>query len=403
MKSSNTHALVPAVILDITQSGYDIIRSLHPYKIPLYAFSHKEKCAEHYTNRIQKFIQWASPEDLLNKLIQLAESMDQKPVLIISSDNRVKFVMEHYDIILKYYLANLPPVVTLDILLDKTKFSAFALAHDILIPKTLNITKPEDLGEAQAFNYPVILKPFLKMPNWYAAELPKAFIYNTYEELAEGFPDIYKIEPRLILQEYIPGGDDMIFFCMTYFNQAGECEHSFTGRKIRQWHPLTGTAASLRPFANQEVEETTKHIYKLLNFRGFGAFEFKYNAVNDKYYVIEATAGRLDVNAYAATAGGFNLSLAAYCDLTQQQIMPKEKAHSNFVFIHEINEIQTVLFLLNTKQLTLKELFKSYKGKLYFHYMTFGDFGVSGRMFYQLFKTIGGQVKRYLRRRIAFR
>ncbi|MBI9064042.1 MAG: hypothetical protein JEZ14_18805 [Marinilabiliaceae bacterium] len=403
MRSSKVNSMVPAVILDITQSGYDIIRSLHPYKIPLYAFSHKEQCLEHHTKRIRKIIRWESLDDLLAKMIQLAESLDQKPVLIISSDNRLKFVMEHYTMIMKYFLVNLPPVVTLDILLDKTKFRDFALSNDILIPKTLNIYQPEDLTEAQSFNFPVILKPYLKRANWYAAELPKAFIYNTFEELSSGFPAIYKVEQRLILQEYIPGGDEMVFFCMAYFNQSGVCEQSFTGRKIRQWHPLTGTAASLRPCENSVVTKFTKHIYHLLNFTGFGAFEFKYNENNGKYYAIEATAGRLDVNAHAATLGGANLPLAAYCDLTRQRIWPKEKINTNFVFIHEMNEIQTVLFLLNNKQLTLKDLLKSYRGKLYFHYMTFGDFGVSGRMFFQLFQTIGGQVKRYLRRKITFR
>src|SRR5207245_3688339 len=40
--------------------------------------------------------------------------------------------------------------------------------------------------------------------------------------------------PNLMLQEYIPGGDDAIWMFNGYFDSGSGCRAGFTGRKLRQ-------------------------------------------------------------------------------------------------------------------------------------------------------------------------
>ena len=48
----------------------------------------------------------------------------------------------------------------------------------------------------------------------------------------------------LVLQEWVPGGDGDVVFCMQYYGSNGRPMVSFVGKKIRQWRPETGGTAS---------------------------------------------------------------------------------------------------------------------------------------------------------------
>ena len=50
-------------------------------------------------------------------------------------------------------------------------------------------------------------------------------------------------DPNLMLQEYIPGGDDSIWMFNGYFDANSDCLAGFTGRKLRQTPPYTGVTS----------------------------------------------------------------------------------------------------------------------------------------------------------------
>ncbi|MBS2211503.1 hypothetical protein KEM09_08830 [Carboxylicivirga mesophila] len=393
--NSNNH-LHPAVILDITQAGYDIIRSLYKYKIPLYAFSYKANSIENKTKRVTEIIDYNAQEDLLEKLIALAKRLKVKPVLYLSSDHRLEFVMEHYDVIQEHFLINLPSIDTLNTLLDKRELNDFALKNNLQAPATVNITPVDAIEKVKSLDFPIIVKPFVKTAAWYDSERPKAIIYNTFEEYEADIPDVLNIEDRLIVQEFIPGGADDIYACFVYFNQKGEFVQSFTGQKIRQWRSLTGTSSCIRPFNHPELLEQTIQFFKLVNYKGFGSMEYKQNPNNGKFYLIEPTVGRFDLNTLVCTVGGANLPLAYYNDVTNQNIVPKEKPNDNFAYVHELYDMRSAYHSISTKHETPRQLLKSYKGKLYFHYMNTDDPVVTRKVLYKVSRYIASKLFRYM-------
>ena len=64
--------------------------------------------------------------------------------------------------------------------------------------------------------------------------------------------------PGIILQEYVPGGDDAIWMFNGYFNHQSECLFGDTGRKLRQFPPHRGSTSLGICAPNVEVEEETK-------------------------------------------------------------------------------------------------------------------------------------------------
>ncbi|OYU65088.1 MAG: FAD-dependent oxidoreductase, partial [Burkholderiales bacterium PBB5] len=120
--------------------------------------------------------------------------------------------------------------------------------------------------------------------------------------------------PDLIVQEWIQGGDDSIFFCLQYMGSDGAPAASFTGRKLRAWPPQVGGTASCMsaPEHHAELSAMTAQFFRAVGFEGMGSMEYKRDARDGRFYVVEPTVGRTDFQQEVATVNGCNLPWAAY-------------------------------------------------------------------------------------------
>jgi predicted ATP-grasp superfamily ATP-dependent carboligase len=314
----------------------------------------------------------------LQHLIQIPGSLSKIPVLVLTTDDYVEFYIKNREVLEDKYLINMPDTKTVDLLLDKNKFSVFAKANNVLIPRSFEVRNERDLFNLQTeIKFPVILKPYLRTAKWEAAHFKKAYILSDFDKLQKTYERVSAVEKFFIIQEYIQGGDDHIEYCLTYFSDQGDCVMSFTGRKIRQWPVETGSTATTMPVENNWIKEETERIFKLLCFTGFGSIEFKRNDDDGKYYLIEPTAGRLNQQEYVATLSGYNIPLAAYRDLTRTNIQPKEKKLADIIYIDEIAEICSVCTHFKRKLITFPQWMKSLKGQRYYRFFNKKDIGVA--------------------------
>ena len=103
---------------------------------------------------------------------------------------------------------------------------------------------------------------------------------------------------------------------MQYISAAGKLLASFTGRKIRQWRPLSGGTASAEPAYNEFLTELTYNFFTKAGFWGIGSMEYKQHERTGKFYMIEPTVCRTDFQEGVAIANGVNIPLIAYQDIT---------------------------------------------------------------------------------------
>ena len=103
-------------------------------------------------------------------------------------------------------------------------------------------------------------------------------------------------DPNLMLQEYIPGGDDTVWMFNGYFNEHSECLVGFTGKKIRQCPVYTGSTSLGICLNNQIVEKTTKEFMKAIAYKGVLDIGYRYDARDGSYKL-------LDVNPPSAVLG----------------------------------------------------------------------------------------------------
>ncbi|MBN1789458.1 MAG: hypothetical protein JW830_03100 [Bacteroidales bacterium] len=363
----NRETMPVAVVLGIDFSGYGIVRSLVPYKIPVVAFSSTTKFIPESKTRLCAVIPYHSDEELMLGL-QAFAGFRLKPVLIATMDSYVSLIMKNRARLEEIFHLNYPPNEVLDLLLSKSLFNEFAGHHQVLIPRSINVQNTEQLNEiVPKFEFPVILKPYIRRPHWQAAGLPKAFLCDNEIRLRDAFSQAVLVEDQLIVQEWVPGGDSEIYYCLVYFDEQG-CLGAFSGQKIRQWPVGTGSTASTRPADDSFLSTETVRILSLAGFRGFGSIEYKKHTGNGKYYLIEPTAGRLNQQEYVATLNGVNIPLLAYGSMTGMNLVQDQKPDEHIVYIDEAAELLSALVHLKRGLLTPAQWLRSLQGKKRFRY-----------------------------------
>jgi D-aspartate ligase len=380
----NSTELPLVVVLDIDFSGYGIVRSLVPYQIPVIAFAPSGKFVPESKTRLCPVIRHRTEEDLLLRLQEFG-GLRNKPVLIATIDNYVSMIMHNRKMIESLFHINYPDNHILNLLLSKSLFNDFAVQHQVLIPKSFNLHALDQLPEIiPLLDFPVILKPFIRKPYWSKAGLPKAFFCENEKRLRKSFEQAILVEDQLIIQEWVPGGDKDIYYCLTYFDEQSHCLGAFTGNKIRQWPVGTGSTASTKPADDPFLPEETVRILTLTGYRGFGSIEYKKHAINGKYYLIEPTAGRLNQQEFAATLNGVNLPLIGYCSMTGVNIKQRPGPAEKIIYIDEPAELLSAAVHIKRGLLTPCEWLRSLKGKRRYRYFNSKDI----RVFMFLFRKL---------------
>lgn len=390
------HALPPAVVLDLDFSGYGAVRSLSGHGIPIIGFVNVNKyIPEQATSLCAQKIKYTDEQDLLQKLKALGEShASQKPSLILTSDYYVLLIKKHYEELSALFHINYPSGEVVDLLMSKDAFTDFAIEHQVKIPKTLVIQSYEDFVKSEhEFDYPLIMKPSYRTKEWGKAGLPKAFFCDNAAEIEEAYRKSSAVEKEMLVQEYIPGEDWDIYFCLAYFDENSQCVAAFTGKKVRQWPVDTGSTASTIAVEDEALRQESIRMLSLAGLKGFGSVEYKRHSVNGGYYVMEPTVGRLNQQEYVATLNGVNVPLAGYSHMQQLELDFLTQPKRPIIYVDELAELASTLTHFKRKNLSLKEWWRSYRGfAIRFRYFYRKDM----KVFFGLIRKILIQIKNKL-------
>lgn len=212
------------------------------------------------------------------------------------------------------FVASPPEVVRR--LLDKTEFHDWAVRYGFPVPHTEVVADPAELRAVLArLRYPAVLKPCERTPAWQAVSpRRKAYVLTSAADVAHIPFDLFAVSPRYVLQEWIPGRDSDVYFCLVYRDRDGHELGSRVGRKIVQWPEGTGNTALCVTVDDQELHDLTAKLFDAAGMVGLGSVEFKRSPVDGRPYITEPTIGRPNLQSGVATAAGTDLIGAAYSD-----------------------------------------------------------------------------------------
>lgn len=323
------------LVIGLGTNGLGVVRSLARHNIQTRVLVSEKESREVYFNSRHGQKEVMTP--LTGREVMDFLNREQAPLLLMPVlEELVLYLSCHRQEVPKRHCLLLPSHEIMELLLNKEKFAHFAKDQNLTLPGSWTINAREQLSDILAVaRPPFILKPILKR---YIPGLQKATIVASEAELFTECAAILDKIPELIIQEFIPGGDDQIYFCLQHINQQGELMASFVGRKIRQWPPLSGGTASCEPAHVPELHQMTSKIFAKAGFCGTGSMEYKLDPRNQHFMIIEPTAGRTDFQEYVATANGVNIPYMAYCEANNIVPPPCIQTEGKRAWMHFIND-----------------------------------------------------------------
>ena len=352
--------------LDDGLTGIQTARILARRGVPVIAFAGDPR---HYcckTNVCDRII-FARTKDktLITALVDLGSKLPQKAVLFPCQDVNVLLISQHRDELTQWYNFILPDHEVVEMMMDKAKFYQYALAQGFSVPRTYVLENRQDAGKAaQRLDFPCVLKPSNRSPEWNRHTTIKAFKVKGERELLELYERYHQWADVLIAQEWIEGTDANLYSCNCYFDSASEPVVTFIARKLRQWPPETGQSCLGVECRNDVVLQETVRLFQSVGYRGLGYLELKCDENSGKYFIVEPNIGRPTGRSAIAEAGGVELLYTLYCDAVGWPLPAnREQKYEVVKWIHLRRDILSALHYWRKGDLTLKSWWRSYRGR----------------------------------------
>jgi D-aspartate ligase len=285
----------------------------------------------------------------IEKLEKYAIEHRGKPIILVgTNDTYVRLIAKHATLLKKYYLFNYSDLKIIDSLMNKQKFYTIYQDSGLDMPRTyIYSCKKHDLRveEIRKLAFPVILKPADTI-KYHEHEFPgQAKVYKLNNEQA--VCDVIKqIEQTgyngdIIIQEFIPGDDSLLFDSIVYFSSNGDPQLMSFAQIGLQEHTPTGIGNCTVLINGYSQYSVPKHVkekmiqfLKKIKYRGIAEFDLKYDVRNQRFKVLEINPRQARCG-YYLTACGYNLAKYLVDDLLYHKMPP-------FQFIDNVKSLSFV-------------------------------------------------------------
>jgi predicted ATP-grasp superfamily ATP-dependent carboligase len=353
-------ALMPVVTLGAyAHLGLGLVRSFGRLGIPVYVLDENLDTPAFYskycTGRFHRGMDFAA--NSMVELLGVSKKIGQKSILIPTDDRACIFVAKNADNLSERFIF---PDITVDLvrsLVSKKELYTTAKSHGVPTAETIAPNCREELEEfVRRYNFPIVAKA---IHGWrWNARGGKTIIVQTRRELLT----LYEFaHPNLILQEYIPGGDETNWIFNGYFDAKSDCLFGYTGKKIRQWPPKGGITTLGVCSKNESIDQTAKKFLAALGYKGIIDMDFRYDTRDGKYKLLDVNPRVGSTFRLFVSETGTDVARTLYKDLTEQQIST-QVVRDGRKWVVENFDLLAILNGMNRRELTLTDLRDSFVG-----------------------------------------
>jgi predicted ATP-grasp superfamily ATP-dependent carboligase len=363
---SAVRAAVPAVVLGWHHGSLGIARSLGRLGVAVHGVHTDLRATPLSSRYVASATQWEfgreTPAASVRTLLELAERLGERAVLIPTSDDLAIFVAEHADALAPAFRFPRVAAATVRALSDKRELYLLARRLGVPTPET---SFPRCREEVTAFAasavFPVMLKGIdglrlqartgLKM----CIARDQAGLMAAYDRMED------PAAPNLMLQEYVPGGDDTIWMFNGYFDDRSQCRAAFTGKKLRQ-HPVhTGSTSLGICLENPEVERLTVDFMRAIGYRGILDVGWRYDARDGGYKLLDPNPRIGSTFRLFLDAAGMDVVRYLYADLTDQPLPPAVQREGRKWMVED-RDLESALDYLREGTLSAGRWLRSFQG-----------------------------------------
>jgi predicted ATP-grasp superfamily ATP-dependent carboligase len=357
-----------AVLIGIdSMQGLGAARILAKRNVPVIAIAKDgghDACKTRVCERI--IVANTETEELIERLVALGPTLDQRAVLYPCEDASVLLVSRNRDRLAAWYHIKLPPADVIETLMDKAAFYEYANEHGLPIPETFMIRSRADLDAiVDQLSFPCILKPANSATSlWESQVTVSAFRVQDRESLLSLYDSHHHLSDVLIVQRWIPGPDSNLYSCNCYYDDHGIPLATFVARKIRQWPPHIGKSCLGEECRDDTVLEQSLALLGGAGYVGLGYVEIKRDANTGEYFIVEPNVGRPTGRSAIAETGGVELLYTMYCDAVGLPLPTnREQQYRGVKWIHLRHDLQSAIYYRRNEGLTLRDWWRSWRGK----------------------------------------
>jgi D-aspartate ligase len=302
------------VILGGGPNGLGVVRSLARAGIRSVVVStqHDEATVSRHCRKF--LVSSFEGETFIAELLRLKTMMPDVNVVICADEHAVLTLSRHQDHLMPYFRFQVPSHELLQDMTHKFLFFQRAQQGGFPVPATVLLRCHGDLAALRDLRLPICVKPNSRLPS-YDGSFQKAYRVTSVEEARSLCEQILEVTGEVVAQDWIEGPNDSIFFCLCCMGDPNPV--AFAGRKGRSWPPQVGFTASCwaAPEVAEELEELTIRFFHRAGVTGgLASMEFKRDERDGRFFMVEPTLGRADMQEEIATLCGINLCHLAYCD-----------------------------------------------------------------------------------------
>lgn len=301
-------AMPTAVVADVGWvNGLAAIRSLGRAGAPVVAIDHRRGALgfrSRYARPLLAPDPVADEEAYVRFLVRLGDGLDCPAPVFPTHDEHLNAIARNRDALGDRFLYPFPPWATLARI--QSKRSQLERARELGVPIPETREEPTD-----ELGFPVLVKPSDPI-GFRRAFGRQALPCESLAELEQAYDRARPYGP--LVQEVIPGGDELLYSLGCYVAEDGRALALFSGRKLRQIPPGIGTCRVGEAVWVDEVVEQGLALLRGLGFHGIAQVEFKRDP-RDRVYKLMEVNPRLWQWHGLAGACGVDVTRIAYRDL----------------------------------------------------------------------------------------
>ncbi|MBQ4065531.1 MAG: carboxylate--amine ligase, partial [Clostridia bacterium] len=252
----------------------------------------------------------------LKRVIAEQKKHYEKVLVVACSDYYAHMMAVHYDEFDGEIANRFADASLLEKLDTKDSFYAICEKYGLDYPKTyiVDVDERHNAPDKMGFSFPIVVKP----ENSNAVEYlhckfegkKKVYFFRTREEYDEVIAAMKAsgYRGKLILQEFIPGGDDAMRVMNTYSDNDGRVRFQCLGQPVlEEYSPATlGNYAAIISRSDEELYRKIESFLNAIHYVGFANFDMKYDSRTGRYLLFEIN-GRPGRSSYFVRAAGHNM------------------------------------------------------------------------------------------------
>jgi predicted ATP-grasp superfamily ATP-dependent carboligase len=356
----------PVLVLSTGNLGHGIARTLGRLGVRAYVVHTTANLPAARSRYWAQTFVWplatAPAAESVEWLIELGTRIGSRPIIIPADDIVCLLVADHADALRDTFQFPSQPAGLARSLSNKREMYSLCERHSIPTPATaFPQTRADVVAFAETATFPVMLKPIENGMAQRRSEMRMVKVEDA-RALVRRYDEMETAGcPNYMIQEYIPGGPDMVWMFDGYFDEGSRCLFGMTGKKLRQYPAYTGVTSLGICIANETVSRQTIELMAALGYRGALDLGYKYDVRNGQYRLLDVNPRVGSTFRLFVDSVGMDVVRALYLDLTGQPVITGEMVEGRKWIVENFDVLSSVRYMRDGR-LGFAEWFRSFSG-----------------------------------------